>query len=202
MINLLKLCGSILILASLIACAPSVKSNVTRFHQLPAANGTSIEVIAMDPALQQSIEFGTYAQMVGQKLGAFGYSPASGQASNLIAEISYHIEPLRDTIIEDRSPVSIGVGMGSGRYGRRGGSSVGIGMSTSLGSSNQKIEYISSLQLNIVRLSDGSRLYEGRVENLGRNQNLQQVMPLLIDALFQNFPGESGTTNTIKHTTN
>ena len=202
MIKFVKLYGTILILTGLFACAPSVKSNVTRFHQLPAPNGTSIEVIAMDPALQKSIEFGTYAQMVGQKLGAFGYSPASGEGSNFIAEISYYNEPLRDTIIEDRSPVSIGVGMGSGRYGRRGNSSVGVGMSTSFGSSNQQREFISSLQLNIVRLNDGSRLYEGRVENLGRNQNLQQVMPLMIDALFQNFPGESGTTTTINHSTN
>ena len=197
--RIVKLGSLILALFILANCSSTTKSNVTRFHQLPSPNGQSIEVIAMDPTLQQSIEFGAYAELVGQKLGTHGYAPPTGNATNYVAEISYNIRPLRETIVEDRSPVSVGVGVGSG--GRR-GTSMGVGISTGFGSSEQKVEYVSVLNMNIIRLSDGKRLYEGRVENLGRNQNLAQVMPILVEALFQDFPGESGSSDTVEHSAN
>lgn len=180
----------------LTSCASGIKNNVTRFHQLPTPNGETIEVIAMDPTLQQSIEFGSYAQMIGSKLGQVGYKPPSGNASQYIAEISYLIRSIQDGIIEDRSPVSVGVGVGSG--GRRSGTSMGVGISTSFGSSNTPMQYVSSLSMNIIDLSTGQRLYEGRVETINKNQNLAQIMPFMIEALFQDFPGENGTSNVVK----
>lgn len=180
----------------LASCSSGVKNNVTRFHQLPTPNGETIEVIAMDPTLQQSIEFGAYAQMVGSKLGTIGYQPPVGNASQYIAEISYLIHPLQDGIIEDRSPVSVGVGVGSG--GRRRGTSMGVGISTSFGSSNNAMQYVSSLSMNIIDLGTGQRLYEGHVESINKNQNLAQIMPFMIEALFQDFPGDNGTSNIVK----
>ena len=79
---------------------------------------------------------------------------------------------------------------------------MGMGLSTGFGSSNRQGAYLSHLSLNIIRLSDGVRLYEGVVENRGQNQNISAVIPFMIDALFQDFPGQSGTSNTIKTTIN
>lgn len=180
-------------------CSSSIKSNVTRFHQLPPANGDSIEVVSLDPTLQQSIEFGTYAQMVGKKLGDVGYTPPENNRSRYIAELGYSIVPLGETVIENRSPVSVGVGVGSGS---RRGTSMGVGISTGFGSSNTELQYVSRLTMNIIDLTTGNRLYEGHVENISRGQSLSQTMPLLIDALFQDFPGESGTSNVVKVTPN
>lgn len=180
----------------LTSCSSSIKNNVTRFHQLPTPSGETIEVIAMDPTLQQSIEFGAYAQMVGSKLGIIGYNPPQGNASQYIAEISYLIRPLQDSIVEDRSPVSVGVGVGSGGYRR--GTSMGVGLSTSFGSSENAVQYVSSLSMNIIELSTGQRLYEGRVESINKNQNLAQIMPYMIEALFRDFPGENGTSDIVK----
>ncbi len=194
-----KICIFLLGSFILAACSRSVESNVTRFHQLPTPSGETIEVIAMDPTLQQSIEFGTYAQLIGKKLGDVGYAPPQGNRSKLIAEIGYSLIPLQDAIIENRSPVSVGVGIGSGS---RRGTSVGVGVSTGFGSSSSSAQYIGHLSMNIVDLTTGTRLYEGHAESISRDQNLAQIMPFLIDALFKDFPGESGTSNKVKVTPN
>ena len=193
---------SILILTGLLflaGCSNSIESNVTRFHQLPPPSGETIEVIAMDPTMQRSIEFGTYAQMVGKKLGDVGYNPPEGGRSRFVAEIVYSLVPFGDLVVEDRSPVSVGVGVGSGS---RRGTSVGVGVSTAFGSSNQEPRYVGRLSMNIIDLSNGTRLYEGHVESVQRTQNLAQIMPFLVDALFRDFPGESGTSNKVKVTPN
>ena len=51
--------------------------------------------------------------------------------------------------------------------------------------------------MNIIDLSTGERLYEGHAESINRNQNLAQIMPFMIEALFQDFPGENASSNTI-----
>lgn len=195
MYKIFKIAPIFLCLAMLNACAPSIKSNVTHFHQLPAPAGNTIEVIAMNPTLQQSIEFGAYADMIGNKLGRHGYNPASGSASHYIAEIEYMSGPIQQMIAEGRSPISVGVGVGSGGYRR--GTSVGLGLSTSFGSSNNQQNYLNRLSMNIIDLSTGERLYEGQVETVTRNPNLAQNMPIMVNALFEDFPGESGTSNTV-----
>ncbi|MBL4601599.1 MAG: DUF4136 domain-containing protein [Emcibacteraceae bacterium] len=184
----------------LAGCSSGIKNNVTRFHQLSSPNGESIEVIAMDPTLQQSIEFGSYAQMIGSKLGIAGYTPPTENATHYVAEISYNITLIQDTIVQSGSPISVGVGVGSG--GRRRGTSMGVGISTSFGSSNNAAQYVSSLSMNIINLSTGKRVYEGHVESINKNQNLAQIMPFMIEALFQGFPGENGSSNIVKITPN
>ncbi|MDG1995499.1 MAG: DUF4136 domain-containing protein, partial [Emcibacteraceae bacterium] len=183
--------SALLLLAS---CANNIKSNVTRFHQLPPANGQSIEVISIDPALQQSIEFGTYADMIGSQLGSYGYTSATDGKSHYIAEISYSIENARGVIVENSSPISVGVGVGGGS---RRGTSVGMGISTSFGSGSRKEEYVNRLHMNIINLATTERVFEGHAENTTNNPNLSQSMPFLINAMFENFPGESGATNTV-----
>lgn len=185
----------------LCACSSSIKNNVTRFHHLPPVGGQTIEVISIDPTLQQSIEFRSYAQLIGSKLGNVGFRPPENGTSQYIAEIGYGIAPIGNTVIDnDNSGVSFGMGVGSG--GRRSSTSLGLGISTSFGSSEPVVPYVSRLTMNIVDLSTGQRLYEGHVESINKNPNLAQIMPYMVDALFQNFPGESGKTETIKINTN
>jgi len=192
--KIVKISLSLLCLLMLANCSSGIKNNVTRFHQLPPPGGKTIEVIAMDATQQNSIELGTYAQMIGHKLGDVGYNPPQENRSQYVAEVAYNIMPLSGTIIDNGSLISLGMGVGSG--GRR-GTSMGFGISTSFGSSGDQTQYVSTLSLNIVDLSTGGRLYEGHVESINRNQNLAQIMPFMIEALFQNFPGASGTSDTI-----
>lgn len=189
-----------LILMALIAlpltgCSSSIVSDVTRFHNLPTPAAETIEVLAMDPNLQNSLEFGQYAQLVGQQLGTIGYQPpTSDTPSRLMARIGYGMRPIEG--ISDNGPrSSIGIGVGSG--GRRSGVGVGVGISMPLGESEARQEYNRYLALEIIRRSDGVKLYEGQVISKGR-ESLPTIMPYLISAIFQDFPGQSGSSNRVK----
>lgn len=183
-----------LIIIPLAGCSKTIISDVTRFHNLSAPRAETIEVVSMDPSLQNSLEFGQYARLVGRHLGRVGYSPPKGPSSRLIARVGYGIQSA-DGVIDGgpRSSVVIGASGGSHR------SSVGVGISFPVGKNQPRQEYIRLLSLEIIRRSDGVKLYEGQVTSRGR-EGLPLMMPYLVDALFQDFPGESGTSNRIKAT--
>ena len=188
----IRMVGPFLIILSLAGCSKAIVSDVTRFHNLPTPNAETIEVVSLDPALQNSLEFGQYAELVGRHLGNVGYLPAKNNPSDLIARIAYGARPV-DSLTDDGPRSSVGIGVGSG--GRH--TSVGVGLSFPIGNSTPKQEYIRLLALEIIRRSDGVKLYEGQVSSRGK-ESLPLVMPYLVDALFQNFPGESGTSSRVK----
>ncbi len=185
---------TILFIILLAGCSKTIVSDVTRFHNLPTPDAETIEVVSMDPALQNSLEFGQYANLVGQHLGKVGYSPPNGPTSKLIARIGYAIQTA-EGIIEGgpRTSVAIGASGGSRHSG------VGVGISIPLGKSEPRQEYVRILSLEIIRRSDGLKLYEGHVSSRGQ-EGLPIIMPYLVDALFQDFPGETGTSNKVKVT--
>ncbi|NOZ65280.1 MAG: DUF4136 domain-containing protein [Alphaproteobacteria bacterium] len=188
----IRMVGPFLIILSLAGCSKAIVSDVTRFHNLPTPNAETIEVVSLDPALQNSLEFGQYAELVGRHLGSVGYLPAKNKPSDLIARIAYGARPV-DSLTNDGPRSSVGIGVGSG--GHR--TNVGIGLSFPIGNSEPKQEYIRLLALEIIRRSDGVKLYEGQVSSRGK-ESLPLVIPYLVDALFRDFPGESGTSSRVK----
>ena len=184
----------VLLLLPLVGCSPRIISEVTRFHTLSPPAAETIEVVALDPTLQNSLEFGQYAEMVGQHLGRTGYQPPDSSPSRLIARIGYGLHIAQAG--RNSSPrSSVGIGVGSGGHH----SGVGIGISMPLGNSEPRQSYIRMLSLEIIRRSDGARLYEGHVSSQGP-ESLPLIMPYLVDALFQDFPGVSGSSTRIKAT--
>ncbi|PCJ38832.1 MAG: hypothetical protein COA81_11855 [Alphaproteobacteria bacterium] len=188
----IRMVGPFLIILSLTGCSKDIVSDVTRFHNLPAPNAETIEVVSLDPALQNSLEFGQYAELVGRHLGSVGYRPAKNKPSDLIARITYGARPV-DSLTDNGPRSSVGVGVGGG--GHRTG--VGVGLSFPIGNSTPEQEYILLFSLEITRRSDGVKLYEGRVSSRGK-ESLALTMPYLVDALFRDFPGKSGTSSRIK----
>lgn len=56
--------------------------------------------------------------------------------------------------------------------------------------------YRRSLDLNI-ETNDGASVFEGHVTSIGREDNMNEVIDHLIQAMFENFPGESGVTKVV-----
>lgn len=190
----LRLVIFIFLLLPLVGCGRSIVNDVTTFHNLPAPDGETIEVVALHPEQQKSLEFGQYAELVGQRLGAAGYRPPQGAPAEYIARIGYGMRAVEGVVDQGpRSSVSVGVGGGSHH------TSVGMGMAFPLGRQEMKQDYIRFFTLEIFHRSDDRKLYESRVESRGR-ESLAIVMPYLVEALFQDFPGESGTTKKVKIT--
>ncbi|HKJ75353.1 MAG TPA: DUF4136 domain-containing protein [Alphaproteobacteria bacterium] len=184
-------------LSALAGCATNFTADVTRFQQLPKPSGETIEVVPKNPSDANALSFKKYAQMIGTHLGAVGYKPPqSGTPSTYIATIDYGVSagPAPATM-KKRSPVQIGIGVGTGS--RHTG--FGMGVSTGVGTPrSDKPVNNRWLQMVITRRSDGQQLYEGKVTSLGEGDSINPVMPLLIDALFKDFPGKSGTTSHVE----
>ena len=179
------------LLLMLSACASnSFKAEVSRFHQLPPPGG-EVTVIVPAEGVLDSLEFNTYARPIAARLDFLGYREAAGVEPEIIATLGYAAMP--DPGYRPPSGPTIGIGVGS--FGRH----VGGGVSTTVDLSDTKaVYYRYFLSLVLTDAKTGERLYEGSVTGYAKGPNLPGVMPLLTEALFQDWPGPSGTTTIVK----
>lgn len=196
-------------------CAASpFRADVSRFQtQLPAPQGQSFRIEADDAALAGGIEFGQYASLVAGELTRYGYRPAApGEQADLVVGLNYGVdggkEHIRSSGFGFNDPWHGGYGYGYGFYrpvvvvgphGRRflygfrdpflwGGFGSGFGYD---GVTSYTV-YTSGLDLRINRAATGERVFEGHAEAQSRDNNLPQIVPNLIEAMFTGFPGNSG----------
>lgn len=184
---------------SLSACATTEReapSQVTRFHLGQPVARAQIAIEAVDPADQNSLEFRTYADAVARQLTRLGWTVVGSAQSEQIALIN--VEQGSREALAQRSPVSIGVGGSTGNWGWGGGSGVGVGVGIPVGGSRSREIVGTQLEVRIKRRSNGEIFWEGRAMTEARADDplAQRTMAVekLADALFRDFPGESGRT--------
>ncbi len=209
-LGLAAITGAALALAG---CATPFKANVSRFQtQLPAPQGQSFVVEAGNPNLAGGIEFGQYANIVSGELTRYGYRPAAnGERPDMIVRMDYGVDKGRERVV---SSPGFGDPWYGGYYGRgfygppvivrgRGGRRFvygyrdpfmwgGFGPGWGYNDVSSYTVYTSGLNLQINRAADGSRLFEGHAEAQSRDNNLQAIVPNLVEAMFTGFPGNSG----------
>ena len=191
-------------LLTLSACATPFRADVQRFVALPDTTGQSFAVVAADPDLSGGLEFGQYAMLVEQRMLDLGYRLSDDPAAaELIVSMDYDIDTGRDKIVADYDPfpssARFGGHYGTGFYGRhryRYGFHDpflfgGYGFSGYNGVRSFTV-YTADLDLKIDRAADGERLFEGKAEALSRSKNLTYLVPNLVEAMFTDFPGNSG----------
>ncbi|MEQ8771962.1 MAG: DUF4136 domain-containing protein, partial [Erythrobacter sp.] len=54
--------------------------------------------------------------------------------------------------------------------------------------------YTSGVEMKIDSTATGERLFEGQAQAVSRSNRLQTLVPNLVDAIFTDFPGNSGET--------
>lgn len=201
----LKLAVVPLLMLALSACASNFNSQVTRFaSQLPAPQGQTFAVVADDPALAGGLEFSQYARLVEDRMGSLGYRPAPPEAATLLVRFDYGVdkgrERIRRTAGFDDPFWSPWYGPRFGYYGRRGfyrpTSVWGYGWYDPWfdGGVESYTVYTSGISLKIDRKADGQRLFEGKAEAASLSNRLQYLVPNLVEAMFTDFPGNSGET--------
>ena len=170
---------------------------VTRFHAAdisPLGKGT----ISVEPAPGSdgnSIEWQTYRAAVMRQLELLGYTAASPGAGAQIAQMKV----ARTTIQPSggSGPVSVGVGGSTGTYG----SGVGLGIGLNL-SPKPKEQVATELAVSIKDRASGVVLWEGRasfvVTTASPLAGTALGAPKMSEALFLNFPGQSGETIEVK----
>jgi len=202
-----------LMLAALAACATPFNAKVSRFqNQLPAPQGQTFAVVADDPALAGGIEFSQYARLVDARLAALGYVSARPEAADLIVRFDYGVDKGRERVRQTMTPDPFwGSWYGYPRHGYWGGwggggfyrprgyypmGAWGFGWYDPWfdnGYESYTI-YTSGISLKIDRRADGTRLFEGKAEAASTSNRLPYLVPNLVEAMFTNFPGNSGET--------
>ena len=207
----LKLASVPMILAGLAACATPFKADVSRYQtQLPAPQGESYYVVADDPALAGGLEFAQYADLVEAQMARLGYAQAgSADDASLLVRFDYGVdngrERVRTTGFHDpfyspwygyRSPFGYRSRLGYYRP-RYYGSRWGYGFYDPwFGGPEVRsyTVYTSGIDLKIDRAATGERLFEGKAEAVSTSDRLQYLVPNLVEAMFTDFPGNSGET--------
>ena len=208
----IRLAAVPLLLAGLAACATPFKADVSRFQsQLPAPQGQTFAVVADDPALAGGLEFAQYADYVEAEMARLGYSQAAHEDATLLVRFDYGVDNGRERVRStpgyrdpfydpwygfSRRPVYVrtphvyrvayvparswGYGFYDPWFGGRDVRSYTV--------------YTSGIDLKIDRAADGTRLFEGKAEAVSTSNRLQYLVPNLVDAMFTDFPGNSGET--------
>ncbi len=195
-----------LALLALSGCTTGFNSRVTRFQQLPPAMGESFAINTDNPRLAGGLEFGHYAGLVRDKLVQAGYRPADGAAAaQLKVTLDYDVDRGRERVQRTGWATDpfwsgpYGYGWGGWGGGWRGPRfypgfydpfMFGPGFG---GGPELYTVYTSRLTMRIDR-ADGSRLFEGTAEAQSLSNRLTYLVPNLIDAMFNGFPGRSGET--------
>ena len=192
-------------------CATGFPAQVSRFQAMPAPAGQSFVIQGRDPADRGGLEFSRYADLVRQHLLAEGYREAAGpQDATLLVTLGYGVDDGRERIVERPDPFATPWGYGGfsrfrrpffsrfGYFGRHrspfywgwydpfwdvGGSRL-----------DSYTVYRSFVGLDIRRASDGQSVFEGRAQAQSGTNQLQVLVPNLVEALFTNFPGNNGET--------
>jgi hypothetical protein len=193
-------------------CAESFKANVARFQMMPPPDGQTFFVQASDPRMQGSIEFQSYAQQVAGRLTALGYHQGEPGHASLVVSMNYGVDNGHTEIV---TTPGVGPAWGWGPYG-----AWGVGYRRGLAGFhgrpiygrgfyygwndpfwydpfgypdvNSYTFFISHLDMQIRRASDGQTLFEGKASARSTDQSLPHIVPNLVEAMFTGFPGRSG----------
>jgi hypothetical protein len=204
-------------LITLAGCAASpFRADVSRFQtQLPAPQGQTFAVKAVDAANDGGIEFSQYAGLVATEMQKLGYAPAaSGAAADLTVKLGYAVDQGKERTVVREDPFYDPFwgysGFGRGYYGRpylartRGGHLRYVNgwydpfLFGGFGYNGYDVRnytvFTSGIDLKIEKTATGERLFEGKAEAKSRSNRLPYLVPNLVSAMFTNFPGNSGET--------
>lgn len=186
------------------ACSMTVRNDVSSFHHMAAPNGESVAIIPLSLSQDaESLEFQDYANLVRKQLTILGYTVTSKEDADLLVELGYNVRRERNSRRMpfgsrfDRFSPWYGAGYGYYNwYNWRRNAFFYNGFYDPFYSPwrmdhRSHTQHSRNLMLDI-RTSSGEKIYEGHVESIGSSRSLSRVMPYMIEAMFTNFPGESG----------
>ncbi|MDZ4306895.1 DUF4136 domain-containing protein [Allopontixanthobacter sp.] len=187
--------------AGLSACTttPVGPVEVTRFHQPDTTaqlGRTTVFVESAPDTDVGSLELAPYKDAVARELAELGYRETSREQAAHIAQVS--LERFVSEPQPKEGPVSVGVGGSTGSYG----SGVGLGVGINLGGNKSAQEIGTRMAVSIRDAASGKALWEGRANfSVGTESPLAAAdanAAAIADALFREFPGNSGETVEVK----
>lgn len=178
-------------------CTNLLRSDVVTFHEGPLPQGETIRVVASDPEKVPSLEFKSYASLVSEELRKIGYTPVTDESADaqLLAEVDYSVESGEPLVNINDPNRYVRYHFSAGRYY----DPFYFGVYDTWGPQAYTTPtYMRNLQLNIVSNDEAmNHVFEGKVQSVGYDNQLPEIMPYLVTAMFKNFPGENGVTKVV-----
>lgn len=193
----------VLALLALAGCGPAVvSSNVLRFHTLnaPGGQGRTFAVVP-DDKQQGNLEFRAYADMVAKRMQAQGFRPVAENARpDLVVRIFYAVDDGRTEIWT--TPIYSYNDYWRRYYGAAAAWPYPYYDVTGA-NTNSTTVYTHRLELTMVdgdahRAGKKEDVFEGRAVAERQTRDLVLTMPFLVEALFDNFPGQSGVPTVVR----
>lgn len=190
--------------ALLAACASTLPTQVTTFHQLPSAQALAGARFALVGTAEQqaSLEHATYAAQVRDALVERGMLEANAAtAADYSVALRYDSQAVPGAWTGGPRS-SVGVGVSGGGFSL-GGLGVGIGIGFPIGASRApQASYRHQFEVDLSRVAatsgSESRVFEGKAVTETDSASIAPVVPALVEALFADFPGQSGTTRRVE----
>lgn len=163
---------------------------------------------------QGSLEYASYCEKVAQRLKVYGwkYDAAASDTTDYFVFLSYAIDngETISGVIPIYGQTGGGTAFSSGTVRTNYGTSATYtGTTTAPATFGQtgaipynRKEYGRQLILSIIDRAKSVeneviKVYEGRVASSGSSSEISEVLPIMIEALFKDFPGKSGKTESV-----
>lgn len=189
-------------------CASTIRSEVTAFHQWPAALPGQTYVF-MRPA-QPDLERQNYEKLVRERLAKLGLQEAgTGEPAALSVTMNYSVSG-RDVRVVETVLVDpwygtpwYGPGYYSPYWGWPGYRSPFYGpmwpaMPVAREQQRRYTVFHRELKLRIDDVAKKQPLYDVTVKSDGEDGNLAKIMPYLVESAFKDFPGKNGVPQVVE----
>ena len=207
----MRLIVAIAIAFMLVGCGMMLQARVTAFHNLSSIQSPRTFVVVPYDWQKGSLEFQTYEQQIVSELQSRGFQSAPPEQAELVVFLAYAIDGGRNVAYS--YPIFGQTGVSSsqmyGTVNSYGNSASYSGTTTYTPSygvvgsgTDSSTEYTRVVRLELLSkqaLIENNivKVYEGEVVSSGSTGQLSAVMPTLLQALFQDFPGASGKSRTV-----
>jgi hypothetical protein len=189
---------------STLACGQTIHSQVSTFNQLSERQHDATYAIMPLREQRGSREFAGYQRRVRAHLEANGFVPESLDRAEFVVAMAYANDDGSDVLAS--YPI---IGQTGSSSSRMAGTLQAYRNTTSYSATTERAPPRAAesdddesgaprvLRLDIVRrdsigFGDIEKVYEGEVVSTGSDEALAEIVPAMIEALFQEFPGKDG----------
>lgn len=198
----------------------AIDSNITVFHELPpSVAGKTVAVVAFPPELNDSLEFKAYRPLVEKYLMESGFEIASRDNADYVALFNFGFDrraPAQIASLEmfkdvgdavGYRPVSFDAVAGLDPAGHaRPPSSFSTKRFETVAHANRAPNsgvYARSVAIDLVASSSqasgrGGKIYAARAVTVGSCVGKPEVVHKMVAAIFEGFPGRSGSTRMVR----
>lgn len=187
-------------------CAATIRSDVTTFHQWPAQIEDKSYVFDTPPAMDNTLEYQSYQNLVRGQLAQLGFREANAGAARLKVAMRFTTTEVPVRVVEPAMPMfhaypyyRFGPRFGPrGRFARWHHPFYDPFWSP-FPAYHVSIEhqYRRELQVSIKDAGD-KRLFDVTVHNTSDELSTPSVMPALVHSAFAGFPGPNGAVRRVE----